>query len=105
MENGPIYSSIPYVLYGIFVIVYFLNYIVPASLEIDGVFEAFLTEYDITEREREIILEVVQGKSNSDIAGELFGSIATVKTHLHNIYTRIRVRGRYNLLARVRSSQ
>jgi DNA-binding CsgD family transcriptional regulator len=104
-ENDFIYSSIPYVLYGIFVIVYFLNYFVPASVEIDGVFEAFLAKYGITEREREIILKVVQGKSNSDIARELFVSIATVKTHLHNIYTKIGVNSRYNLLARVRSGQ
>jgi len=104
-ERDFIYSSIPYVLYGIFLIVYFLNYFVPASVEIDGVFEAFLAKYGITEREREIILKVVQGKSNADIAGELFVSIATVKTHLHNIYTKIGVNSRYNLLARVRSGQ
>ena len=104
-ESDFVYSSIPYTLYGIFVIVYFLNYFVPASVEIDGVFEAFLAKYGITEREREIILKVVQGKSNADIAGELFVSIATVKTHLHNIYKKIGVNSRYDLLARVRSGQ
>ena len=104
-ENDFMYSSIPYALYGIFVIVYFLNYFVPASVEIDGLFESFLAKYSITEREREIILKVIQGKSNADIAGELFVSIATVKTHLHNIYTKIGVNSRYNLLARVRSGQ
>jgi len=104
-ENDFLYSSIPYVLYGIFVIAYFLNYFVPASVEIDGLFESFLAKYSITEREREIILKVIQGKSNADIAGELFVSIATVKTHLHNIYTKIGVNSRYNLLARVRSGQ
>ena len=105
MDNSFLYSSIPYVLYGIFVIVYFLNFFVPASVNIDQVFEAFLAKYGITEREREIILKVVQGKSNADIARELFVSIATVKTHLHNIYTKIGVNSRYNLLARVRSGQ
>ena len=104
-ESDFVYSSIPYVLYGIFVIVYFLNYFVPASVEIDGVFEGFLAKYGITGREREIILKVIQGKSNADIAGELVVSIATVKTHLHNIYTKIGVTSRYSLLARVRSGQ
>ncbi len=104
-ESDFLYSSIPYALYGIFVIVYFLNYFVPASVEIDQVFEAFLAKYGITDREREIILKVVQGKSNADIARELIVSIATVKTHLHNIYTKIGVTSRYNLLARVRSGQ
>jgi DNA-binding CsgD family transcriptional regulator len=71
----------------------------------DALPEAFLTKYNITDREREIILKVVQGKSNADIAGELFISLATVKTHLHNIYRKIDVDSRYDLLARVRSGQ
>ncbi len=104
-ESDFLYSSIPYALYGIFVIVYFLNFFVPASVEVDQVFEAFLEKYGITGREREIILKVVQGKSNADIAGELFVSIATVKTHLHNIYAKLGVNSRYSLLARVRAGQ
>ena len=67
--------------------------------------EAFLSKYGVTDREREIILKVVQGKSNADIAGELFISLATVKTHLHNIYKKIGVDSRYDLLARVRSGK
>jgi DNA-binding CsgD family transcriptional regulator len=104
-ESDFLYSSIPYALYGIFVIVYFLRYFVPASIEIDPLFEAFLGKYGVTGREREIILKVVQGKSNADIARELFVSVATVKTHLHNIYAKIGVNSRYDLLARVRSGQ
>jgi DNA-binding NarL/FixJ family response regulator len=50
-------------------------------------------------------LKVVQGKSNADIASELFISLATVKTHLHNIYRKIDVDSRFDLLARVRSGQ
>jgi DNA-binding NarL/FixJ family response regulator len=67
--------------------------------------EAFRTKYGITDREGEIILKVVQGKSNADIASELFISLATVKTHLHNIYRKLEVDSRYDLLARVRSGQ
>jgi DNA-binding CsgD family transcriptional regulator len=104
-ESDFLYSSIPYGLYGIFVIIYFLNYFVPASVQDDQVFEAFVARHGITEREREIILKVVQGKSNADIARDLVVSLATVKTHLHNIYAKIGVNSRYNLLARVRSGQ
>jgi DNA-binding CsgD family transcriptional regulator len=104
-QRGFLISSIPYALYGMFVIVYFLRYFVPASIEVDELFEAFLGKHGITGREREIILKVVQGKSNADIARELFLSVATVKTHLHNIYAKIGVDGRYDLLARVRSVQ
>ncbi len=105
VDRGFLVSSIPYALYGIFVIVFFLHYFIPASLEIDHLFEAFLTKYGITGREREIILKVVQGKSNADIASELVLSIATVKTHLHNIYAKIGVDSRYDLLAKVRAGQ
>jgi DNA-binding CsgD family transcriptional regulator len=103
--GGFLVSSIPYALYGIFLIVYFLRYFVPASFEVDALFEAFLGKYGITGRERQIILMVVQGKSNVDIARELVVSLATVKTHLHNVYGKIGVKSRYDLLARVRSGQ
>ncbi|HEX5943916.1 MAG TPA: helix-turn-helix transcriptional regulator [Anaerolineales bacterium] len=104
-EGDFLISSIPYARYGVFLIVYFLESPVPAPLGIDALPEAFLAKYGITEREREIILKVVQGKSNADIASELFISLATVKTHLHNIYRKIDVDSRYDLLARVRSGQ
>jgi Response regulator containing a CheY-like receiver domain and an HTH DNA-binding domain len=105
-EGDFLFSSIPYALYGVFLIVYFLEHpAVPAPLAMDILPESFLTKYGITDREREIILKVAQGKSNADIAGELFISLATVKTHLHNIYRKIDVDSRYDLLARVRSGQ
>jgi DNA-binding CsgD family transcriptional regulator len=100
-----LFSSIPYALYGIFLINYFLHYSIPVSMPLDNLSEAFLSRYGITDREREIILKVIQGKSNADIASELFISLATVKTHLHNIYRKIDVDSRYDLLARVRSGQ
>jgi DNA-binding CsgD family transcriptional regulator len=104
-ERGFIYSSIPYVLYGIFLIVYFMRY--PASTPVanEEPSKEFLSKYGITDREREIILKVMQGKSNDDIARELVISLATVKTHLHNIYKKIGIDSRFDLLARVRSGQ
>jgi DNA-binding CsgD family transcriptional regulator len=104
-ESGFLYSSIPYTLYGIFLIYYFLHYPLPAPVVTDQLTEEFLAKYGITDREREIILKVIEGKSNAEIAGELFISLATVKTHLHNIYGKMNVDSRYDLLARVRSGQ
>jgi DNA-binding CsgD family transcriptional regulator len=104
-EGSFLFSSIPYALYGIFLINYFLHYYHPTPPALDDLSETFRSKYGITDREREIILKVMQGKSNADIAGELFISLATVKTHLHNIYTKIGVESRYDLLAKVRSGQ
>lgn len=104
-ERGFLYSSIPYALYSVFLIIYFTRYPVPALLGSDEIPAEFLSQYGITERERELILKVMQGKSNADIARELFISLPTVKTHLHNIYTKLGVDSRYGLLAKVRSGQ
>jgi len=102
-ENNFLFSSVPYAVYGLFLINHFLHYHVPAVPGSSTLSEDFLTRYGITDREREIILKVVQGKSNGDIARELYISLATVKTHLHNIYKKTGVDSRYDLLARVRS--
>ncbi len=103
IENGLLFSSIPYMLYGFFVIRHFLSFAPPTPIEVDTPSENFLSTHAITDREREIILKVIEGKSNATIASELFISLATVKTHLHNIYTKIGVESRFDLLARVRS--
>ncbi len=104
-ENDFLFSSIPYALYGFFLINYFLHFPLPVAPGTETLSEEFVSRYGITDREREIILKVLQGKSNADIAGELFISLATVKTHLHNIYSKIGIDSRYDLLARVRSRQ
>jgi DNA-binding CsgD family transcriptional regulator len=104
-EDDFLISSIPYAIYGIFLIIYFLRYSAPVPLTVDNLSEEFLSRYGITDREREIILKVMQGKSNADIASELFISLATVKTHLHNIYKKIGADSRFDLLAKVRSGQ
>jgi DNA-binding CsgD family transcriptional regulator len=104
-ESDFLFSSIPYALYGVFIISYFLHYYISTPAVTEGPSEVFLAKYAITEREREIILKVIQGKSNANIASELVISLATVKTHLHNIYKKTGVDSRYDLLARVRSDQ
>lgn len=101
-ESGFLYSSIPYALYGIFLLFYFLQFAIPSPADSVDLSDNLLTEWGITGREREIIRMVLHGKSNADIAGELFISLATVKTHLHNIYRKIGVDSRFDLIARVR---
>ena len=49
---------------------------------------------DLTERERDVLLLLVQGKSNTEIAAQLTISLATVKFHLTNIYSKLRAKGR-----------
>lgn len=58
----------------------------------------------LTEREREVLALVLEGKTNKEIAEALFISIHTVKTHLQNIFKKMNVTNRTSLY-RVLSSQ
>lgn len=104
-QSDFLFSSIPYAFYGIFLVYYFLNYSVATSPIADQLSESFMKKYGITDREHEIIQRVIQGESNAKIASQLFISLSTVKTHLHNIYKKIGVDSRYDLLARIRSDR
>jgi DNA-binding NarL/FixJ family response regulator len=46
-------------------------------------------EIHFTEREKEIILLMVEGKNNHEIAGILYMSLGTVKNYISNIYQKI----------------
>lgn len=49
---------------------------------------------DLTEREVEVLRALARGRSNVEIADELFVSEATVKTHVSHILTKLDVRDR-----------
>ena len=49
---------------------------------------------DLTSRESEILMLVAQGKSNQEIADELFITLKTVKTHVSNILAKLDVEDR-----------
>ena len=48
----------------------------------------------LTERERQILRLLAQGKLNKEISADLFISIDTVKKHIKNIYRKINARNR-----------
>ncbi len=46
---------------------------------------------DLTEREMDVLKRVAQGKSNQEIADELFIGVKTVKFHITNIFNKLQV--------------
>ncbi|MGW2020839.1 response regulator [Streptomyces decoyicus] len=54
----------------------------------------------LTEREVEIAGKVAEGKTNADIAAELFISAGTVKTHVASIQRKLQVRNRVGIAVR-----
>ncbi|GKU81735.1 response regulator transcription factor [Niallia sp. NCCP-28] len=53
--------------------------------------------YHLTDREKEIVQQIGLGKTNKEIAGELFLSVGTVKNHITQILTKLELRDRTQL--------
>lgn len=51
----------------------------------------------LTEREEQVLLEVARGRTNEEIARELFVSLSTTKTHVANLLAKLGVRNRVEL--------
>lgn len=49
---------------------------------------------NLTRREEEVLKYIVQGKGNKEIASELFVSVETIKSHVSNIYKKLKVKNR-----------
>lgn len=56
----------------------------------------------LSERELEVLQVLASGKTNSEVARELFVSVGTVKSHTGNIYRKLDAKNRVEALARAR---
>ena len=59
---------------------------------------------ELTEREREILELVAQGRSNADITAQLVLSPKTVRNHVSNIFSKLQVRDRAEAIVRAREA-
>lgn len=60
--------------------------------------EEYADEYHLTTREADILATILSGKSNQQIANELFISLPTVKTHVSNVFRKVGVSRRMELI-------
>lgn len=61
---------------------------------IDFGFVNRLTELPITNREKEILVHLAQGKTNKQISRQLALSTSTVRNHISNIFIKLRISNR-----------
>lgn len=66
--------------------------------------DRLVSEYNISEREREIFELILKGYSNKEIQQQLFLSFHTVKNHNYNLYKKLGVRNRGELIRLVMDS-
>jgi len=70
---------------------------------IDKALDSFCAEYNISEREKEIIGHTVQGMTNKEIAYFLGITEKTVKNHLYSIYQKAGVQSRILLFLKIQA--
>lgn len=54
---------------------------------------------DITVREKEVIFLILKGMGNKEIGSILYISESTVKKHVYNIFNKLEVRSRFELMS------
>jgi ATP-dependent transcriptional regulator len=64
----------------------------------DEELDAILPVFSLSQREAEVLHSLIEGKTNSEIARLLFVSESTIKSHVHNIYSKLGIDNRFELL-------
>ena len=59
---------------------------------------------DLTEREREVLALIAEGRGNQEIADQLFLSLKTVRNHVSNIFSKLQVADRAQAVIRAREA-
>ena len=104
-------------IFAVVLFIYFFSNFIPLfylKVNIDNIFipikadhaseekiKLIYNKYKISKREKEIVQQICQGKTNQQIADELFISLQTVKDHTHRIYSKIGINSRMNLVQMV----
>ncbi|MBN2400230.1 MAG: hypothetical protein JXI33_07805 [Candidatus Aminicenantes bacterium] len=76
-----------------------------ARIRTEASMEQYLNKYDISQREKEIVLLLLKGKSNKEIEDALFIAMGTVKNHIYSIYQKLGVKNRAQLLTMFKNLQ
>jgi DNA-binding CsgD family transcriptional regulator len=64
----------------------------------------FCERHQLTDREKEILCLILDGKSNTEIGRKIFISTHTVRNHVHSIFQKLAVKNRVELVNLVRDA-
>lgn len=64
----------------------------------DKIDRPFKSESVLTSREIVVVILAIEGLTNGEIAAKLYISIKTVKNHMSNIYNKLNVSSRVNMV-------
>lgn len=71
---------------------------VAARVRTEAAMDEMFTKFNISPREKEIVVLLLKDKTNKEIAEQLFIELSTVKIHVHHIFGKLCVRNRAQLL-------
>lgn len=101
----PFFKNLAYPIYGIaFSVIMMIYFFIRFSVESQAMErerknqEVNLSEYKVTEREKEVIELICLGKSNKEIALAMGISVNTVNNHIANIFQKVNVSSRMELM-------
>jgi DNA-binding CsgD family transcriptional regulator len=79
----------------------FITMIYNSSDMIEKIISEACDRFNLTEREGEILKCVIRGLSNADVSRKLFISVPTVKKHLANIYEKMDIEGKHQVISTI----
>jgi DNA-binding CsgD family transcriptional regulator len=104
VENKILFSALFFLIWNCITLYYAFKYFI-LSKEKLALTQDYIKEFDLTKREAEVLEDLLQGLSYKEIGNKNFVSLATVKTHLHNIYIKTGAKSRHDLMAIINKYQ
>lgn len=75
----------------------------PRAAALESCYMRLMEQYGLTKREYDVLKLIASGTSTNDIARALFVSISTVRTHVGNLFMKLNVHNRTELVAKLMS--
>ena len=104
LVHHPLYETLFVFLFFLFNTALAIEFAYATSQEITRSFEEFIQNFKISKREADVIGGIYEGKTNQEIASQLFISLQTVKDHTSRIYQKVQVKNRNQLTVILRDS-